>query len=384
MDFFKLIDVIKCSLNQETFNQPVTTDDYQVLRANQLSGVVYQTIKHQEHIDKGFKEDYYQYVNRDENQKQLIEEIRALFNKNKVDFVFLKGSFLKTIYPQSYMRPMGDIDILIRDRDMNKVHQLLLNNQFKLWIESTNHDCFLKHHMNVEIHPKLDSDFSDEYGDLFLKPWDYVNLYNESEYHLDVAYNYFYQLYHMIKHLYHSGVGFRTLIDLYFMLEDVDSTSDMYKKIYEIFPKKDFVKFIEEIIYILFSENELYDKKSYDRIKKKNEQDFIRYLFVSGTHGIGEDHNLFLGGIAESHKNNEWMFWTKIKFIFSKTFLKYEQMKGMYPYLKKYPILLPYAWIQRFFKLLFKKSSRQKIKRLQVDKKHIESVEQLFKNIGVK
>jgi hypothetical protein len=111
---------------------------------------------------------------------------------------------------------------------------------------------------------------------------------------------------------------------------------------------------------------------------------FLTYIIHSGTHGIGEDHNLFIGGMASSHKKKEWIVFTKIKFLFSKTFLPFNLMKGLYKYLDKYPFLLPWAYLQRIFKLLFKKSSRRKLKRMTANKEDIENVEKLFIDIGIK
>ena len=87
--------------------------------------------------------------------------------------------------------------------------------------------------------------------------------------------------------------------------------------------------------------------------------------------------------MAKKHKDKEWVIFTKIKFVLSRTFLSLNQMKGLYKYLNKCPLLLPFAWMQRMFKLIFKKSARRKLKRLQVSKDEITRVEELFDNIGI-
>lgn len=372
----KIIDVILTSFHQKKFNYDLSEQDYRILRANQLSGLIYSSIK--DHLpQKEFQMDYYQYIKVDEAQKQLIEELTMIFNVSGIDFVFLKGSFLKTLYPYSYMRPMGDIDVLIRPESLKQVHQVLQEHQFKLWIESTNHDCFLKNKINVEIHPKLDSDFSPDYGDLFLKPWTYAKQKNQHQYELEIEYRFFYQCYHMIKHLYHSGVGFRTLIDLHLLLKLIDREGKVFKDIYHLFPKKDFIDFIIQL------NDEIFKKQKTD-IDQELKDDFIHYLLTSGTHGIGDDFNLFIGGMATEHHDKGWIVWTKFKFLLSKVFLNFNQMKGSYPYLKKLPFLLPFAYVQRIFRLIFKKRSRAKLKRMNAKKEEIEYVDQLFTRIGIK
>ena len=38
------------------------------------------------------------------------------FNQNKFAHIFLKGTHLKEVYQESYFRPMGDIDVLIKKK----------------------------------------------------------------------------------------------------------------------------------------------------------------------------------------------------------------------------------------------------------------------------
>ncbi|MCF7924722.1 MAG: nucleotidyltransferase family protein [Candidatus Izimaplasma sp.] len=382
------IDLVKASLQNSTFKEELTSEDYYVAKANHISGMVFKAIdkKNQnEKVYKLFQEDYYQYIRKDEIQQQSLKELRKVFNDNNIDYIFLKGSYLKQLYPETYMRSMGDIDILVRKEKMKEIHEILSQYNYKNWNNSTNHDCFFKDKVNIEIHPKLDSEFSDEFKDLFFKPWEYVKKINKNEYQLLPEYNLFYQLYHMIKHLYHSGVGFRTIVDIYIFLKHNQNnfSKDIYNMIYNDFPNKEFTQNILLIINEVFQDNLLFGYLRNDKIRQNVMRNFIGYLFASGVHGIAEDHNLFIGGMAKQSKSNRFILITKIKFLFSKTFLSYNLMRGLYPYLNKYKFLLPIAWLQRLFKLIFKKSSRRKLKRFSASRSQITEVENLFENIGI-
>jgi hypothetical protein len=118
-------------------------------------------------------------------------------------------------------------------------------------------------------------------------------------------------------------------------------------------------------------------------MSKPELNEFVEFLFFSGTHGYGEKYNVFIGDMAKKNKKRNNVLLTKIKFLFSRTFLPYKQMKGMYRYLGKCPVLLPFAWLQRFFKLLIKKSSRNKLRNLTVEKAEIIKVEKMFENLGI-
>ena len=53
-------------------------------------------------------------------------KISEVFNKNKIEFVLLKGSYLTNfIYENRSLRPINDIDILVSSKDFNKAEDLL-------------------------------------------------------------------------------------------------------------------------------------------------------------------------------------------------------------------------------------------------------------------
>jgi hypothetical protein len=385
-NYQQLIDVINHSVHQKEYHQKLNEDDFMTLRYNQLSGICYPILKNQDqNVMEKFKYEYFLYVKRHEAQMTLIHEIRHLFNEHQIDFVFLKGSFLKTIYPYPYMRVMGDIDVLIKDVDMDLAHQVLKDHGYRNWSNSINHDCFAKSRINVEIHPKLDSNFDQAYQPLFLNAWDHVNHHQDHEYMLHIEYNLFYQIYHMIKHLYHSGVGYRSIVDLYIFLKKYQNEFDLdrYKFLYDLFPKKDFINYILHVMQSLYKELNIEKFIINKDPLSKPIEPFINYLFKSGTHGVSKEHQMFIGQIAHKKKDHESNMRFKFKFLLSKVFLNLDTMRGTYKYLNRFPFLLPFAWIQRMFRLLFRKQSRKKLKYLSVDNQEILMVKKLFTDVGI-
>jgi len=388
MDFThqKLINLVDNSIKNIHYDIPLTMNDFLLLRYNQLSGISYPILKNQnEEVLEKFRKEYFLYIKRDELQLRIISNLKKIFNEKDIDFVFLKGSYLKTIYPHSSMRIMGDIDVLVKSNRMGDIHKILKENGYKNWSNSINHDCFYKDRINVEIHPKLDSEFEKGYERLFLDPWLYVKQLEKNEYELNLEYNFVYQAYHMIKHLYHSGVGYRTIVDLYVFFKANFKSFNLveYQRLYQLFPKKEFLDYLISLINKLFSDIDLNKYILNAKVNESSYNDFINYLFKSGTHGINEEHNLFIGGLANKSKNKKTTFFSKIQFLFSKVFLDIKTMRGVYKYLYKYPILLPFAWVQRIFKLVFTKKSRSKLTSLKVENQEIDKVKHLFNEIGI-
>lgn len=92
-------------------------------------------------ISKKFPDDFIKYceeifeLNKSRNKILLSEahSIKKIFKKNKIDFVFLKGTALliNKIYDDNTERMIGDIDLLIYKNQARKVEKILENEQYK-------------------------------------------------------------------------------------------------------------------------------------------------------------------------------------------------------------------------------------------------------------
>jgi hypothetical protein len=373
------------------YSGQVGLDMFKLMQENGLAGTIFRAID-KEKCDNNayrlFNEEYYMYIKKDQRQLQVIEELREIFNKNGIDFILLKGSYLKSIYPESYMRSMGDIDCLIRKESMELAHEVLEKNGYKNWVVSANHDCFMKYKdINVEVHPKLDSEFTEGYEALLQNPWKNARKVSEHEHVLKAEFNLLYHVYHMIKHIYSSGVGFRSIVDLCVMVKCLKKTIDYnyFNGLLVNFRHRDFLYFILCYIQQKFSESLLLENGHCDTISDKYAEEFTDFIMVSGIHGIGEEYNLFAGGIASKSKNSKSVFIGKIKFLFSRVFLPKKQMEVIYPFIGKCGMLLPVGWMMRIFRLVFKKRKNtfRKMKRFSISGDEVKRVENLFNNIGL-
>ena len=58
------------------------------------------------------------YISYSARQQETVEELCRLLDRTGVDYMPLKGSVLKALYPRPEMRIMGDADILIHMEDL--------------------------------------------------------------------------------------------------------------------------------------------------------------------------------------------------------------------------------------------------------------------------
>lgn len=69
-----------------------------------------------------------------EDYHEIIKEILGRFCENKIDVILLKGAQLGyTDYPHVFLRPMGDIDMLVNRSDQSRVIRLMLEMGFNLY-----------------------------------------------------------------------------------------------------------------------------------------------------------------------------------------------------------------------------------------------------------
>ena len=61
------------------------------------------------------------------NQADLLKEMVAYFEEEKIPFICMKGSVVRDCYPEPSLRNMGDIDIVIHYEDRFKVDHIMMD-----------------------------------------------------------------------------------------------------------------------------------------------------------------------------------------------------------------------------------------------------------------
>lgn len=313
------------------------------------------------------------FVSKDIQQMNLIDQIKTIFNEHQIKHIFLKGSHLKMLYPESYMRGMGDIDVLVLKQDFKKAQDALKQNQFK-YVSATSH-----HHgfesiegIDVELHQSIIS--SNEYeNEAFLKDvWLHTTQLDKFTYGLKPEFEYVYLLTHLIRHIRTSGVGIRSLLDMYVFYESKKNLIDetllnryLIENNLDKFNTK--VKHLNQIFLIEVKPSEL------DLV-------IIDYIRFSGIHGKGLKHDMYL--TKRTHEQTR-LKKSKLGFFLSEVFPSKDRIKESYPYLKKHPWLLPWAWFVRILKQVFKvKNTKKRLKSISNDDE-VDSVKGVYDYLGI-
>ena len=293
---------------------------------------------------KKLEEYYFANVQKHVLFEQERKELLKYLWLNSISYIQLKGLVLKDYYDDPYVREFADNDIYFKGND-EVVKKFFVERGYKVELfRKSNHDVYLKKPcLNFEMHRALFGETGD--NEKIVKYFKHPNirlvnpLAAEAYFPLDDFYVYFTA--HSYKHFHNAGCGIRTLIDFYLFLKKNEENELLnFKYINKQLEKMDLVDFSNQISTLslkVFDEKEL----------SNEETETLLFIASSGTYGTLE--NRVNKGIKQKGK---------FKYFMSRIFPPYRFYKSAYPWAYKVPILIPIAWLCRFFRILFKDPKR--------------------------
>lgn len=279
--------------------------------------------------------------------KKLVDTFEKAGIKNQP----MKGSCMKFMYPSPEMREMSDIDILIAEEQMDAAGKIMCDMGYTLAQSIKHHDIYSKKpFMVVEVHRAMYDKTVDGNQYDYFKSFEKAVLKDGKKYTYDFNKEdfYVYMIAHMAKHFYAMGCGIRNLVDVYIYLEKYGKEFDRTYLNKEL--KKcgiyDFAVNVEELAYIWLGGkkgNSFYD-------------DLFQYMVDCGIYG--KDENGIWHKFAEEKLEGKSVTRGKLKrwYYFPPLFY----MSEYYPWLEKFPFLLPVAWGIRAFRGVFMKKGVKK------------------------
>lgn len=284
------------------------------------------------------------------NEKDKI--IHTLSNAS-ISVLPLKGSVLKKMYPSSDMRISADIDILIHKEDQEKVKNLMINLGYSVeHFNRGNHDVYHKPPiMNVEIHTSLFAE-SSPYYEYYNTIWKKVKSNKTDPFIFKMDWNdfYIYMIVHLAKHFYGSGTGIRSIVDIYIFLKSHKEHLNYQYLLVEL-------KCLCLDIFCIKIENLAEDWFSNEKVQIGN-LNIQNYILSSGTYGTTK--NRIKNNLDELKLQKGNMKSAKISYILQRAFLIKDEMKYVYPILKRSMLFLPFCWMHRLIKAAILKQNKIK------------------------
>ena len=265
---------------------------------------------------------------------QLTERERLLvaLTQHQIKVLPVKGYSLKCLYPQTDMRMMSDLDILVDDAPACKSVMEGLGDISKSY-DRGNHDTYYKKPvMNVEIHRSLlapRSSFYPYYKDV----WDQamVQVGEQGIYTLTLEDAYVYQVVHTYKHYNKGGSGIRSVLDLYLAQKAYAQEMD-WQRVEALLVERDIVGFYKD--YLKLARGWFDEGITPDEV-----QDMASYTLTSGVYGTFSQS--VVNQIREESHTTTNRTQAKYKYLIKRLFMPLDLMVNLYPILRRYPILLP-------------------------------------------
>lgn len=288
-------------------------------------------------IKEKFDEQIFTAVYRYETINYELEQICKTLEEAKIPFIPLKGSVIRKYYPEPWMRTSCDIDILVREEDLNLAVRTLCDSLKYTSGEKTSHDIkmYSENGVHLELHFSLiESDVVSKADIPLQLVWNYVQPINGTSRHaMNDEMFYYYHIAHMAKHFIHGGCGIRPFIDLW--LYNRVNTGNTNKR-NKLLSDGELLKFSEEAENLAAA---WFGNKEYNEITQEMED----YILQGGVYGTLKQ-NL---AMSQNKKGG------KFRHLMSRIFLSYKDMAVYYPSLKKCPILFPFYQVRRWCRILF-------------------------------
>ena len=328
------------------------------------------------------------------------EAIQDFFEKNNIWYMLLKGMVIRKYYPAPELREMADNDILFDNKYSKEVYDFMTARGYKSDDYNKGyHDEYLKPPAyNFEMHRQLVSSkerpkWYEYYKDVKSILINDANGKNQFYFSDNDFYVYF--IVHTYKHFLNSGMGLRTVLDVYLYLNnlqdklDFDYIEEQLKKL----DAYDFEQTFRSLAFKMFGENakegnaaadelqdkwwnsfdakeqdmlrESFDDKKQDKLcgsfdaKEQDkwwnsfdakEQEMLSYILDAGTYGNLENSVAHKMGYTKGEKKKAS---DKAKYIFRRLFPSMDTIEEFFPFFYKHKWAIPFLYIYRIGKIPF-------------------------------
>lgn len=296
------------------------------------------------------------------------EAIQEFFEKNNIWYMLLKGMVIRKYYPAPEFREMADNDILFDNKYSKEVYEFMTARGYKSDDYNKGyHDEYLKPPAyNFEMHRQLVSskerpkwyEYYKDVKSILIKDTnenretaansESNNTSNQFYFSDNDFYVYF--IVHTYKHFLNSGMGLRTVLDVYLYVSNLqeklnfDYIEEQLKKL----DAYDFEQTFRSLAFKMFDEN-LEDRKWWDLFDVK-EQEMLSYVLDAGTYGNLENSVAHKMGYTKGEKKKTS---DKAKYIFRRLFPSMDTIEEFFPFFYKHKWAIPFLYIYRIGKLPF-------------------------------
>ena len=362
------IDLLRALVHGESIPAPYEGVDlmalYAVSESQGLSSMLYHALyrlKLDESDEKiasameRFRGAHKAYVKHSVMQEVEYLKLSAALDQSGIEYCPLKGWYTRELYPESVMRYLADLDILIHSEDTEKVNAVMTKLGYSCRdLNKHDDDKYRKAGLAVEMHRTLDTDGLKD-ASLYEKPFELTEPVGGGCRRMRDSDAYLYTVVHGMKHFMFGGTGIRSLLDIYLYLKNAKLDESYIKECAERMGVTRFLNRMEELAVKVFGSTEAGAVTgSCEKDLDADSEELVYFMLKSGAGGSREtlDASLF-DRSGKGGRNG-----SRASYIFRNVFPSMKSMQKRDPVLKKAPALLPVMYVRRWFQLLFSKRER--------------------------
>lgn len=254
-----------------------------------------------------------------------------------IPFIPLKGSVLRADYPEPWMRTSCDVDILVKEEQLDTAIAALTQSLGYTAGERGDHDVCLQAASGfiLELHYDTIQERYDETGSrkVLSRIWEDARPKTPGSCHyvLSDAMFYFYHMAHMVKHFEVGGCGIRAFLDIW-ILGRKDHDEAARQALLNEGGLQKFAKGAEGVAAYWF------DEKQPDAMT----QAISDYILRATLYG-DNDNRAALGQAKMGGRG---------KYLLQRVFMPYDYLKAEYPILKQHKALTPVYQVVRWVRML--------------------------------
>ena len=315
-------------------------------KKHSLGTLFYLAVKDSEKVAPEIKNQalkhYLSQINQQASQDYYVEKLFAKLKDANLRFLPLKGGAIRNLYPSPELRTSCDVDFFYDEKDKKQVYSILTELGFQKGHETVNHCEWQSGVVTIESHHALVTE-GGPYADYYKDVWSRLESKDGCQYQFSKEDLYIYCIVHSAKHFASGGFGVRTVLDFYFFNSKNDFNQEYLSRELDKLGLKEYERVIKNLANYWFGGEEA----------NQDVCDVGKYVLDSGVYGNSDNFAVIKGG-EKDLKSTKKKFWLKT------IFPSYKTMKGKYKILKKLPFLLPFAWVYKWFEVLFTRPAKFK------------------------
>lgn len=320
-------------------------------------------------------------------QESHMEDILPAFQGKGVDLVIFKGYRLKDCYPVPELRTMGDLDLLIREEDRDRSHQILGKLGYECTIGRGDVWVYRKGGISLEVHTDIARNLPNH-------PFDYQSYFSDAIRHtepyrgytcLETNYHLIFLIYHIAKHLACTGAGIRLFLDIALFLREFGDRLD-WDFLWNSWRQIGLDRVASTVFFLC---GRWFDTQIPVEcpLSKEALEALESYIISGGVFGF-ETHNAGDLSLRQGVVENKYSPRLILHLALLKNYIfpSIEYLKKSYPPLEKHRCLLPVAWVKRWWQGMFhrRKASLSMVKTITAgDTRRAEMEQRLLGELGL-